>query len=468
MFKKGFIKKNASAIAGWAAAALCLSAGILYVNRICSADLSLVLHVDGQPICQVESRATVDVAFLMLEEKLSDSGLSLTKDREITYEYVLTDKKETVTPLECMDLLYSFSSENYARAYTISVKGANIATCATYAEAEQIIDDFEDYIIGQVLEENSDYDLVRLTTEFEIKNVFCRAEDISGADEIYLSLINGGTPHAPEEEPVSDSRVTATGSSSLLSADRNLLYGLPKNSAGESLVGNYFSFSVGGLSSAIEYKTIVIEKYSEIVACQTEYVDSDELYIGQTQVLVEGENGIAENEYEVAYADSVEISRKLISSVVKVEPKNRVELVGTKSYPSTEPTGSFMWPIQQRYIITSPFGSYRDGLDEGAYGHYGIDIAGISIGSPVYAADGGEIIFAGTQGTYGNMVKIQHEDNVVSIYAHLGHIDVKEGDRVYKGQKIAEVGMTGLTTGPHLHFEVRIDKKIVDPMKYLP
>lgn len=65
-------------------------------------------------------------------------------------------------------------------------------------------------------------------------------------------------------------------------------------------------------------------------------------------------------------------------------------------------------------------------------------------------------------------MKIRHEDGVETYYAHMRSIDVKVGDKVYKGQKIAEIGMTGVTTGPHLHFEVRIDGKTVNPVNYLP
>lgn len=244
-------------------------------------------------------------------------------------------------------------------------------------------------------------------------------------------------------------------------------FGLVKNEAAEYSVENSFSFTINGLQSAIEYKTVVTEKYSEIISCETEYIESDELYIGETLVVSEGEDGIAENEYEVSYADGVEISRELVSSVIISSPKNRVELIGTKAYPSTEPTGAFMWPILGKFVITSPYGISREEFDNGSY-HYGIDIAGVSMGDPVYAADGGTVTFAGTQGTYGLLVKIRHEDGVETYYAHMRSIDVKVGDKVYKGQKIAEIGMTGVTTGPHLHFEVRIDGKTVNPVNYLP
>ena len=184
-------------------------------------------------------------------------------------------------------------------------------------------------------------------------------------------------------------------------------------------------------------------------------------------MVFEGENGIAENVYEIAYADGVEVSRTLVSSKVIASPKNRVERIGTKEYPSTKPTGSFAWPLSG-FQITSYYGLYRPGLDSKGQFHYGLDLAGPELGEPIYAADGGEVIFAGDNGSYGLMVKIRHEDSVMTYYAHMNALSVKVGDRVYKGQKIGEIGRTGKVTGVHLHFEVRIDGKTVDPLNYLP
>ncbi len=461
-------KKLAGTVVGWAAAAACLAAGIFYINSICSRNLSLMLFVNGEEICCVENRAVVDEALLMLDEKLEADGIVYSDEREISYKYVTSDSSVPANAYECMDLLYEVSAGNYSRAYIISVQENDIAVCATYAEAEKVVSEFEKYIVEYVMETTDDADAVELTTEFEIRNAFCVKDKISSADEICRLLLDGAAVEETyDTEGVADTRVTATGNSFLLSPDRYMSFGLVKNEAADIRYENSFSFTINGLQSAIEYKTVVTEKYSEIISCETEYIESDELYIGETLVVSEGEDGIAENEYEVSYADGVEISRELVSSVIISSPKNRVELIGTKAYPSTEPTGAFMWPILGKFVITSPYGISREEFDNGSY-HYGIDIAGVSMGDPVYAADGGTVTFAGTQGTYGLLVKIRHEDGVETYYAHMRSIDVKVGDKVYKGQKIAEIGMTGVTTGPHLHFEVRIDGKTVNPVNYLP
>lgn len=111
--------------------------------------------------------------------------------------------------------------------------------------------------------------------------------------------------------------------------------------------------------------------------------------------------------------------------------------------------------------ITSRYG-YRGG---GEF-HTGLDIAK-PIGTPIYAAATGEVIYSGKKGTYGNVVIIQHADNVITYYAHCKDLLVKEGDFVVSGTQIATIGMTGRTTGPHLHFEVRINGKTVNPEHYI-
>jgi murein DD-endopeptidase MepM/ murein hydrolase activator NlpD len=100
--------------------------------------------------------------------------------------------------------------------------------------------------------------------------------------------------------------------------------------------------------------------------------------------------------------------------------------------------------------------------------HTGIDI-GAPHGSPVVAVRDGDVVFKGSLGAYGNVVLIEHED-CRTFYAHLSRINVRSGEKVRAGQKIGEIGSTGLSTGPHLHFEVRTGKnrtEYLDPIKYL-
>ena len=110
--------------------------------------------------------------------------------------------------------------------------------------------------------------------------------------------------------------------------------------------------------------------------------------------------------------------------------------------------------------VTSPFGS-RSPI-AGSSVHSGIDYAA-AVGTPVYAAAAGTVQFSGQQSGFGNVVYIDHGGGVVTIYGHLSELDVSQGQAVAGGQQIGLSGQSGLVTGPHLHFEVRVNGVAVDP-----
>ena len=130
-------------------------------------------------------------------------------------------------------------------------------------------------------------------------------------------------------------------------------------------------------------------------------------------------------------------------------------------------TGNFIWPLAIKGRISSPFGERMHPILDQKRFHTGIDIA-VPTGTDVLAADRGRVIISGWNGGYGNFIAIDHGNGLATAYAHNSRLLVKEGDVVTQGQVIAKSGNTGLSTGPHLHFEVRKDGAPVDPAGYLP
>jgi murein DD-endopeptidase MepM/ murein hydrolase activator NlpD len=98
--------------------------------------------------------------------------------------------------------------------------------------------------------------------------------------------------------------------------------------------------------------------------------------------------------------------------------------------------------------------------------HEGVDFIA-DVGTPIFAAAGGVVVYAGSHHQYGTMVEIDHGNDFISRYAHASKVLVKEGEVVLRGRKIAEVGSTGRSTGPHLHFEVRYRGFAQNPGKFL-
>jgi murein DD-endopeptidase MepM/ murein hydrolase activator NlpD len=126
--------------------------------------------------------------------------------------------------------------------------------------------------------------------------------------------------------------------------------------------------------------------------------------------------------------------------------------------PIKRGTGRLIWPANGP--VSSPFGMRWGRL------HAGIDVP-LSVGTPLRAADGGRVLIAGFTGGYGNYTCIQHSGSLSTCYAHQTSIGVSVGSTVSQGQVIGQSGNTGNSTGPHLHFEVRVNGSPVDPMGYL-
>jgi peptidoglycan DL-endopeptidase CwlO len=137
------------------------------------------------------------------------------------------------------------------------------------------------------------------------------------------------------------------------------------------------------------------------------------------------------------------------------------------SAPSDNPSGTvatpsaagLIWPVQGP--ITSPFGPRWGGF------HPGIDI-GIPEGTPIHAAAAGTVIYCGWESGYGNLVVVDHHNGLATAYAHQSRIEVSCNQNVEQGQVLGLSGCTGFCTGPHLHFEVRVNGSPVDPLGYLP
>jgi len=160
--------------------------------------------------------------------------------------------------------------------------------------------------------------------------------------------------------------------------------------------------------------------------------------------------------YEQQEDELLQQSKQLETVIQQLQAKSSIKYGG----------GKLLWPVPSSNVITSPFGMRLHPV-LGVYRmHTGIDIAA-NTGASIVAAADGQVIFSGYYGGYGYTVIIDHGDGISTLYAHNSALLVKEGDTVKRGQVIAKAGSTGLSTGPHLHFEVRKNGVPVNPMDWL-
>jgi murein DD-endopeptidase MepM/ murein hydrolase activator NlpD len=159
-----------------------------------------------------------------------------------------------------------------------------------------------------------------------------------------------------------------------------------------------------------------------------------------------------------------EASAELAAKIQSLQSSSRSSSGGSEtttdgSPPATPaPSTGFIWPVSGP--ITSPFGMRWGTL------HPGIDI-GVPTGTPIHAAASGKVIWCGWMSGYGNLVMIDHGGGLASLYGHQSRIAASCGENVSQGQLIGYVGCTGFCTGPHLHFEIRLNGSPVDPLGYL-
>ena len=221
------------------------------------------------------------------------------------------------------------------------------------------------------------------------------------------------------------------------------------------------------LSNAVPYLTVKVterQNYIEDINYDVNYVNDSSMYQGDERVISKGTYGSADIVADVTYVNGEEQERTVISSVTLTDPVAETRARGTKVRPTCYPTGSFRWPCSGR--ITSYFGYRNTGIRGATSNHKGIDIA-CARGTPIYAADGGRVTYAGYKGAMGYVVIIDHNNGYVTYYEHNSSLLVSAGQTVYKGQQIAKAGRSGVASGVHCHFGIQRNGTYVNPLNYL-
>jgi murein DD-endopeptidase MepM/ murein hydrolase activator NlpD len=178
---------------------------------------------------------------------------------------------------------------------------------------------------------------------------------------------------------------------------------------------------------------------------------------GKSNIISAGKDGIKLVQKMLTYENKRLISEKIIGEKVTLKKEDRVIVKGSMV---KKEVSAQVFTTPSRGMVTSGFGLRWGKM------HCGLDI-GASSGSPILAAIDGVVSFAGWEEGYGNTISIKHAGNIETLYGHCSKLNVVVGQSVKKGEVIGAVGSTGNSTGPHLHFEVKVKGVAVNPIGYL-
>ncbi len=431
----------------------CVLAAVVFVCSIYT--VGTTVSYDGEVIAAVASQSTAEEARVNLETVTAKTlGESFTIDDSlIQYSSGLLKRKDLVDG-ETFEENLSEEIGLVTSAYCLYVDGERIGATPYEGALEELLDQL------RAAATNEDTISCEFAEDVEIRQEFVPSEDIMNLGYLAETLYSTKTAEVTYEVKKGDTWSQIANSHGLTSKELLALnpgYNIDKLQIGEVLT----------LSASVPYLTMTVvqrERYVEDVMYDIEYTDSANLYKGDYKITSPGQYGAADVVATATYVNGEETERTILSSVTLREPVTEQRLQGTKERPTWLPTGSFRWPVSGR--ITSYFGGRKSPGGIGSTNHKGIDIAAPK-GTPVYAADGGTVTYAGWMSGYGYLVRINHGNGYETYYGHNSSLTVSVGQKVYKGQQIARVGSTGNSTGNHCHFEVRYNGVARNPLNYL-
>lgn len=218
----------------------------------------------------------------------------------------------------------------------------------------------------------------------------------------------------------------------------------------------------------LEEQHDVLEEKQHVLENEKAELDKQKAKQAEKQEALETSKGELQAQLDAINAEADRISAEIKArqeALAQQQAQQQQQEQGNEGTEGGYSGGALQWPCNST-IITSEFG-YRIHPLTGIWtGHTGIDI-GCNMYEPIYAAESGTVILAEEYGGYGNAVVIDHGNGLTTLYGHNEELYVSVGQKVSRGETIAGAGSTGWSTGPHLHFEVRVNGDYVDPMGYL-
>ncbi len=410
--------------------------------------------VDGQELGVVASTSQFQAIESRVEDRVEHIlGRDYSLSGHVSFERQVVPKRQ-LSDLAGFESYLFEQVDEVTQGYVLTVDGQELTVQTDTAELDALLDSLKAPYINEntVLAEFAAP--VGVTRQYVGVDQF--QEDLTQVE----ALLRSNTREAVVYTVVKGDTYSGIASRYDMTVDE-LLAMNPQASLNKLLIGDQLT-----VSASVPYlgvRTVDKVSYEQAVPAPVEYVDDDSMYQGDSKVLENGADGVDLVDARIVRLNGVEQEREILNTQTVTVPQTKVVAQGTKERPKTMAKGYFTWPVRgtitSRYGGRSLFGTYNF--------HGGLDIA-VPYGTSIKAADGGRVVTAGWNNSYGNYIVIDHENGKQTYYAHNSKLLVSVGDRVYQGQVIAKAGSTGNSTGSHCHFEVRVNGQRQNPINYLP
>lgn len=421
-------------------------------NNVFSTD-SFTIVEEGKELCKVRDSEILNEVLLKLEDDLEEK---FDHDIAIENKFEIVESKAKDNEIASEEQLYNLLEQNVnysILAYAININGEQVGIVNSEYEATNVIEEVKNYFTEGYEEES----IIEVNTaeKVEIKQIKASNKDIKEPEELINYIIKGTDEEQVYTVEKGDTYWTIAEHFNMSLDD--LISANPDSDPEWIQIGDELNLVVPKPFLNVQVKRKVVQE--EKTPYDTEKVLVSYMFNDEQVVDRKGKYGLSKIEALVTEQNGIEIAKEVLSEQVITEPVNEIITTGTQDPPPKKGTGYFVNPLPGSYV-SSRFGSRSGGF------HLGQDMAKAS-GSSIKAADGGTVTYAGWSGSYGYMIDIDHGGGFTTRYAHCSELYVSVGEKVYQGKVIAAVGSTGVSSGPHLHFEVRKYGSVVNPAAYI-
>ena len=387
----------------------------------------------------VGSLALVGLMFAMAVPSFATNDIDKAKDDKQKMEEKLKDTQSALKNLE--------NSKNNAEAYILEIDKYITSLTDNIYKLEKDAEDKKE----QIAIKEKEIEDARLGIDEQYEAMKLRIKYMYENGEIsYMSMFF-------ESKDISDFLNRAEYLSEITQYDRDMRLKLQDAKAN-------LDMAKIALDTELDKLNALLDEAEQERKANEELIAAKEAQLSSTNTDI-----VSKEEAVKRQQDDIKAQEQIIKELEEIERKRKEEEERRKAENQTIPTydgGKLIWPVPGHSRISSPFGDRKDPFTGLTTFHSGIDVSAPT-GTPIVASYDGEVAWAYYSGSAGNWIGIDHGNGLYTIYMHMSKFVAKKGDIVKAGDIIGLVGSTGRSTGPHLHFSVRLNGKYVGPLDYV-